>query len=365
MSVRRKGKHTYEVRVRPFPSRCVPTKEAANKLELDLKLRRSMGDLYEAPALTLGRAIDEHIERRKALGGRKGKLRPRSIEFIERSLQIWKANDRLAGVKLPVLRRADVEDVIATRAALHPRSAKNELEALKAVLRDARARGHRVDPLLLEIPAIGHEPRDGRALTVDELYELASWFPEHVKRLILLAGQVGARQHYWFGLTDRMLDLDNAALNVERGLAKNRKAHRIQLTPVEVTLFREQLLARKAGTSLVFPTVTGRPWTRSGFRERAWLPAIEGTFKHAADNDQPPPPFAGLTFHLLRHTAGSLMALAGMEPAVAAERLGHTDGGALFLKTYRHLYEHERKRQVAKLGRLVERELKKAAEVGS
>ena len=51
--MRRKGKHTYEVRVRPFPSRCVPTKEAADKLELDLKLRRSMGDLYEAPALTL------------------------------------------------------------------------------------------------------------------------------------------------------------------------------------------------------------------------------------------------------------------------------------------------------------------------
>lgn len=347
--------------MRPFPSRYVPTKEAAEKLELDLLLRRSMGELYEAPAITLGKAIDEHIERRKALGGRRGKLRPRSVEFIERSLAIWKADARLAGTKLPVLRRADIEDMIARRAAAHPRSAKNELEALKAVLRDARARGHRVDPLLLEIPAIGHEPREGRALTVDELYELASWFPEHVKRLVLLAGQVGARQHYWFGLTDRMLDLDNAAINVERGLAKNRKAHRIQLTPVEVSLFREQLLARAGGTPLVFPTITGRAWTRSGFRERAWIPAIAGAFKHAADHDLPPPPFDGLTFHLLRHTAGSLMASAGMDPPVAAERLGHTDGGALFLKTYRHLYEHERKRQVAKLGRLVERELKKAA----
>lgn len=361
MSVRRRGKRSYEVRVRPFGSRYAPTKEAADKLELDLMLRRSMGDLYESPTITLGKAIDEHIERRKALGGRRGKLRPRSVEFIERSLQIWKADARIAGTKLPSVRRADIEDLIATRAAAHPRSAKNEIEALKAVLRDARSRGHRVDPLLLEIPAIGHEPREGRALTVDELYELASWSPEHVKRLILLAGQVGARQHYWFGLTDRMLDLDNGALNVERGLAKNRRAHRIQLTPVEVRLFREQLLARAGGTTLVFPTVTGRPWTRSGFRQRAWLPAIEAALKHAADHDLHPPPFQGLTFHLLRHTAGSLMALAGMEPAVAAERLGHTDGGALFLKTYRHLYEHERKRQVAKLGRLVERELKKAA----
>lgn len=360
MSVRRKGKHTYEVRVRPFPSRCVPTKEAADKLELDMKLRRSMGDLYEAPALTLERAIDEHIERKTAIGGRKGKLRPRSIEFIERSLHIWKADARLAATKLPVLRRADVEDVTARRAAAHPRSAKNELEALKAVLRDARARGHRIDPLLLEIPTVGHEAREGRALTVDELYDLASWFSEHVKRLVLLAGQVGARQHYWFGMTDRMLDLDNAAINIGRDLAKNRKPHRIQLTPIEVKLFREQLVARAGGTDLVFPTVTGRPWTRSGFRERAWNPAIEGALKDAAEHERPAPAFEGLTFHLLRHTAGSLAALAGMEPAVAAERLSHTDGGALFLKTYRHLYEGERKRQVAKLGRLVERELKKA-----
>jgi hypothetical protein len=37
------------------------------------------------------------------------------------------------------------------------------------------------------------------------------------------------------------------------------------------------------------------------------------------------------------------MAVAGMEPAVAAERMGHTDGGALFLRTYRHLYEGEKR----------------------
>lgn len=56
------------------------------------------------------------------------------------------------------------------------------------------------------------------------------------------------------------------------------------------------------------------------------------------------------------------MALAGMAPRVAAERLDHTDGSGLSLRSYRHLYEDERKRQVAKLGRLVERELKKAHE---
>ena len=44
------------------------------------------------------------------------------------------------------------------------------------------------------------------------------------------------------------------------------------------------------------------------------------------------------------------MALAGYDPAVAAERMGHTDGGALFLRTYRHLYEGEKRTQAARLG---------------
>src|SRR5207253_2516225 len=63
--------------------------------------------------------------------------------------------------------------------------------------------------------------------------------------------------------------------------------------------------------------------------------------------------FEGFTFHLLRHTACSLMALAGMDAAVAAERAGHTDGGALFLRKYRHLYDGEKRTQVRRLEALV------------
>ena len=48
------------------------------------------------------------------------------------------------------------------------------------------------------------------------------------------------------------------------------------------------------------------------------------------------------------------MALAGMDAAVAAERLEHSDGGALFLKTYRHLYEGEKRTQANRLQTLVQ-----------
>jgi len=66
--------------------------------------------------------------------------------------------------------------------------------------------------------------------------------------------------------------------------------------------------------------------------------------------------FAGFTIHMLRHTAASLMALAGMDPTAAAERLEHSDGGALFYKTYRHLYEGEKREQAKRLEALVREE---------
>ena len=88
---------------------------------------------------------------------------------------------------------------------------------------------------------------------------------------------------------------------------------------------------------------------------RVWTQAVRA----AADNNPGPAGsasvFAGFTFHLLRHTACSLMARAGIDAANAAERAGHTDGGALFLRRYRHLYEDEKRPQAIRLRSLCSR----------
>jgi integrase len=340
MSIRRRG-DAFQVRVVGFPARTLPTRQAAERVELDLKLRRSMGQLYEEAPTTLGQELDSFLARLKASGARS----ERTIEFYERSARAW-TPFRAKRVNNALQRRA-VEDFIMARAAEHPRSAKNELELLKRVLTNAKARGQRVNAAVLDIPAIKHQARRGRALSVRQLYELASWFPEYASRLVLVAGLVGARQNFWFNLTDDLLDLRGGTLTVPAELAKNRREHRLYLTPVEARLLREQLVVRAPGTPLAFPTCTGRQWTRSGFRERVWMPAVKAAT--AAD-----PRFEAFTFHLLRHTAGSLMASFGMDPASAAERLGHSDGGALFLRRYRHLYEGERRAQAARLGAQVQ-----------
>ena len=299
-----------------------------------------MGDLHEEAPRTLGDELESFLAYVRV-----GRLPgDRTVEYYERSVRIWQA---FRGKAVGDLRRAEVTDFIMARAAKHPRSAKNELEVFKRVLREAKDRGQRVDSAVLSIPPIKVRARRGRALTLAELYEFAAWFPDHVMRLVLVAGQVGARQNVWFHLTDELLDLRNGTLTVPAELSKNKREHRVYLTPVEARLLREQLLVRVPGPTFVFPTITGKEWTRSGFRERVWVPTVSLA---AAQN----PRFAGFTFHLLRHTAGSLMASLGMDPPAAAERLGHTDGGALFLRLYRHLYEGERRRQAAELGARVQ-----------
>jgi integrase len=204
-----------------------------------------------------------------------------------------------------------------------------------------------VDDGVLAVPAIKHSAREGRALSVEQLHELASWFPEHSTRLVLLAGMIGARQRVWFEMTDDLLDLGSGTLSIPSWLSKNRKPHQVYLTAMQVQLFREQLLARARTASLVFPTPTGKQWTESGFRERVWSKSVAAAV--ANDPAGAHSIFKGFNFHLLRHTACSLMATAGMDPAVAAERASHTDGGALFLRKYRHLYEGEKRVEALRL----------------
>ena len=251
MSIRKRGRRSYQVRVSGFPAQTAPTREAAEKIELDVRRRKALGDLYEAPAMTLGEAIDGTLARINATRGVSDKTRA----YNSLSAKFWAP---LRKTKVPTLRRAKVEDMIFERAKQHPRSAKNELELLKRVLHDAKGRGQRVDEAIFEIPPVKHRARKGRGLTVSEFHELASWFPEQSSRLILLAGQVGCRQNVWFHLTEEMLDLKAGTLTIPAALAKRGLEHRIYLTELEVKLLREQLLVRADGDDPPLPHPGGK-----------------------------------------------------------------------------------------------------------
>ena len=351
MSITKRGSRSYLVRVAPFPARTVRTREDAERVELELKRRKTLGEFYEAPPITLGEAMDGTVARLKATGNPSDSW----IALNELATKAWAP---LRGTRLPLLRRARIEDMTNERAAARRKSAKVELEFLKRVLREAKARGQRVDPAIFEIPAVKHKPRRGRALTGGQLYEFASWFPEHVSRMILLAGMVGPRQKVWINLTDAMLDLKAGTMTIPPWLAKSGREHTIYFNDLEAGLIREQLLARAVGTPHVFPTAEGNQWTANRLRDRVWLNAVEAAAKNdPAKGEVDQSIYQGFTFHMLRHTAGSLMALSGFDPAAAAERLEHNDGGALFLRTYRHLYEGEKRANAMRLEALIREEV--------
>lgn len=324
MSVRKHG-NGWQVRVAPFPATTVPRKRDAERLEIDLKTKKALGHLHQAEPILFGQALDDLYQRKLTVGGKRGKLRPQSLKWYRDSLAPWQP---LRDVLVPSLRRKRVEDHVMKRAAKHPVAAKNELQVCKAALKLAESRGQLVDKAIFDIDPVSHEAAEGQALTVEQLLTLAAWMPERLTRIVLLTGTIGLRWSEAVHLDESMVDFGKRRIVIPRSLNKSRRTKHIPLSDSEIVLVKEQLGLDLSGRPLLFPTLAGKVYSESGFR-KVWFRARKS---------------AGLPafkFHWLRHTAISLMAQAGMKPEVIAERVGHSDGGALIYKRYRHLYPSE------------------------
>lgn len=332
----------YQVRVRPFPAETFPTPDEANARAIELRRMRAVG-IRSAPrsATPTLREAAESLLARKRVAGKRAPLTAKGIRHWQDATRPWREGD-YASLPLDLLDRRAIEDAILARAAARPVSARNELQALKATLNYSQARGHHFDPALLTIEPVATPTHEGRALSADELEFLAAYAPSYAFRLVLLAGTTGNRINELFTLTDDRVDLAGRTLTVPPELCKERRRKVIPLTDEETALVREQLLARAPGTPLVFPKRHGSPWRYSAFQRLVWKPMLRDAIRAwKREHPRMPEPFSPLTCHDLRHTAASLMRQAGMPAELVAERLGHADGGALLLRTYRHVRADE------------------------
>ena len=185
-----------------------------------------------------------------------------------------------------------------------------------------------------------YDERMPRFLSWDDVEELASWMPESVARIVPFAAASGLRQGECFRLRDSDVDFEAGTVTVRQ--SKTRAGVRtVQLPQVAVARLREQLLARPPGTGLLFPAPEGGEFERKTFMSRYFRPAA----RRATLSD--------VDFHALRHTFISLMAKAGVHVSVIAAMVGHTDGGALLLRRYRHLFPEEAASAAAAFDRLV------------
>jgi integrase len=159
-----------------------------------------------------------------------------------------------------------------------------------------------------------------RYFTSAEIARLVDAAPDWFRPLVQAALLTGARWSELFRMQVR--DVDIAAGVVLFPDTKSGKPRHAYLTEEGAELFR-QLCAHRSGDELVFLNQHGRPLGTS----HQIRPMVETC--RLAGVEQ-----AG--FHILRHTYGSRLAMAGVPMAVIAEALGHADE-RITRKHYAHL----------------------------
>lgn len=203
------------------------------------------------------------------------------------------------------------------------------------------------NPCRIERGGVEHPPEQ-RFATMAELAALAGAVPDRYRALVLCAGLGGLRQGELFALRWGDVDLAAATIAVRRKrlrLAsgevieddpKSRAGRRAVALPAVLVAEMERHRLRNAcgagSDDYVFLSEEGTPLERSNFRQRVWLPAASAAG------------LAGMRFHDLRHTAGTLAARTGATTKELMARLGHASPRAAMI--YQHAAD-DRDRRIA------------------
>jgi integrase len=170
----------------------------------------------------------------------------------------------------------------------------------------------------------------GLGLRQAELFGLALEEIDWLRRVVHVRWQVklvGGRQCYAAPKSKAERTLPLAAQTSET-LA----AHLAAFPAAGVTLPWHEPGTRRHGkphtAHLVFTTPDGEALNRNAFNQHVWKPAREPA---RLSDDR----VHGC--HMMRHVYASVLVARGIDPRTVAEYLGHSDGGALVLKTYSHL----------------------------
>jgi integrase len=263
----------------------------------------------------------------------------------------------LGGVRLNKLEAVHVAGLYAEleKAGVSASERKKVATVLRMALRQAtrlrliahnpaldvpRRRATKQEMKVLDLEAV---PLFPAAAAADRLYAL-----------YVLALDTGMRQGELFGLRWPDIDFEKGCVMIQRSLeeiggslnlkdVKTAQARpRVQLSPVTLAALndhRARMLAEGHVTAEapVFCDTEGKWLRKSNFANRSFKPILRR---------------AGLTkirFHDLRHTAASLLLLAGENAKVISERLGHASS-EITLNTYSHVLPTMQQGAAEKMG---------------
>ncbi len=201
------------------------------------------------------------------------------------------------------------------------------------------------NPCRIQRGGVEHYPEQ-RFATMTELAVLAEAVPDRYRAMVLVAGLCGLRLGELSALRWEDVDLAAATITVRRKrlrLAsgevieddpKSRAGRRTVALPAVLVaeLERHRKVHGVALGGYIFTSEEGTTLERSNFRQRVWLPAAKAAG------------LAGLRFHDLRHTAGTLAARTGATTKELMARLGHASPQASMM--YQHAAD-DRDRRIA------------------
>lgn len=300
--------------------------QAKAKAELEAR-QRAAAPIANAE-YTVADAIDDYLKHLKADRGERA--RKNAAYVAERHI----LPSRLARLKLTKLSRRDISvwrDSIAALPPMHRggKIAKAFSDLTEDELRARRATANRILTVLKA--ALNHAKREERVsldvwsavrpfplsgasrdayLTVDECERLINACEPGFRLLVRAALHTGARYRELTSM--KVGDFDQAAGKLVIRVTKNGHERRARLLEAGVEFFRQLTLGRERD-EFMFVRANGTRWNASQqsrpMREACAAARIPKT----------------VSFHTLRHTVASQLAMAGVPMKVIAEVLGHRD----------------------------------------
>lgn len=159
-----------------------------------------------------------------------------------------------------------------------------------------------------------------RFLTTDEVQKLTASCSDSFGDLVRGALLTGARYGELTALTVADFDANQGTIFIRQ--SKNGKARHVHLNQQGIILFAK-LAAGKDATDPLFVKDNGIPWAKSEQKRPIDVASQKAELEQ-------------VTFHILRHTYASQLAMAGTSMNVIAEQLGHTST-RITEKHYAHL----------------------------
>lgn len=307
----------------------------ATALDGEMKRKKAMGELvlHERGTIVLEEFWLLWLERYGRVH-----ITARTLDVYER---LWRCHLKpvVGRSRLRDLTAEDVSALVSRLSAkLAPGSVRKVIAVLQGVLQRAvewqyipsnPCRGTRKPRLT---------PREGVALDVDQLEDLAAELREERSRFVMwLLAETGLRPGELRALTWR--DIGEETIAVTKAVSRNQsgptKTHgrrSVALRPAARTAFKSWRMAQGrlvAPQALVFPSAAGSGvWTDEGWR--SWQRKV---FTKAAARAGIP----GLVPYDLRHTFASRLIAEGRDIYWIARQLGHNPTQTL--NTYGHLFE--------------------------